>query len=178
MPHTPLPPQNRSRAKKMRRVMTDAELKLWNELRAHRLMGLGFRRQVPIGTYIVDFACSTHRLVVEVDGSQHAEDREAERDNIRTAFLKSSGWTILRFWNDDVLRDIDDVCQHIVIEAGLGGAISQPEVAAGQRPPLSCRTSPPQGGRLAASMAPQSPQGGRLAVMDTDASMELRESNP
>ena len=102
--------------------MTDAELKLWNELRAHRLMGMSFRRQVPIGPYIVDFACSVHRLIVEVDGSQHADAEHAERDQARSAYLKASGWTILRFWNDDVIRDIDNVCQHIVIEAGLADA--------------------------------------------------------
>ena len=73
MPHTPIPPRNRANAKTMRRVMTDAELKLWNELRAHRLMGLSFRRQVPIAGYIVDFACSSKRLIVELDGSQHAD---------------------------------------------------------------------------------------------------------
>ena len=99
--------------------MTAAELKLWNELRAHRLMGLGFRRQVPIGPYIADFACSSSHLIVEVDGSQHAEAENAAKDVQRTAFLEDSGWTILRFWNDDVLRDIDNVCGHIVISAGL-----------------------------------------------------------
>ncbi|TPM82658.1 endonuclease domain-containing protein [Mesorhizobium sp. B2-3-3] len=106
----------------MRHVMTDAELKLWNELRAHRLMGLSFRRQVPIGPYIVDFACSAKCLIVEVDGSQHANVDQAECDEARSAYLKRSGWTILRFWNDDGIRDIDNVCQHIVIEAGLAGA--------------------------------------------------------
>lgn len=106
----------------MRRVMTDAELKLWNELRAHRSMGMSFRRQVPIGPYIVDFACSPHRLIVEVDGSQHADAEHLQHDEARSAYLKASGWTILRFWNDDVIRDIDNVCQHIVIEAGLSGA--------------------------------------------------------
>jgi very-short-patch-repair endonuclease len=104
----------------MRRVMTDAELKLWNELRAHRLMSLGFRRQVPIGPYIVDFACASHRLIVEVDGIQHAEAEVAERDSVRTAYLQGRGWTLLRFWNDDILRDVDNVCQHIVIAAGPG----------------------------------------------------------
>ena len=122
MPHTPLPPLNRSRAKSMRRVMTDAELKLWNELRAHRLMGLGFRRQVPIAGYIVDFACSSKKLIVEIDGSQHAQAEHACADEARTARLGQDGWTILRFWNDDVLRDIDNVCQHIVIAAGLAAA--------------------------------------------------------
>lgn len=121
MPHTPIPPANRRNAKAMRRVMTDAELKLWNELRAHRLMGLGFRRQVPIAGYIVDFACSAKKLIVEVDGSQHADDRGASADAVRTRRLQQDGWTILRFWNDDVLCDIDNACQHIVICAGLAG---------------------------------------------------------
>ncbi|WP_095086520.1 endonuclease domain-containing protein [Mesorhizobium sophorae] len=122
MGHDLVPPRQRKNAKSMRRVMTDAELKLWNELRAHRLMGLSFRRQVPIGPYIVDFACSDKKLIVEVDGSQHADAEHVERDAERSTFLKGSGWTILRFWNDDVIRDIDNVCQHIVIEAGLAGA--------------------------------------------------------
>jgi very-short-patch-repair endonuclease len=119
MPHTPLPPRNRANAKSMRKAMTDAELKLWNELRAHRLMGLGFRRQFPIAGYIVDFACPEKKLVVEVDGSQHADANEG--DEARTKRLEQDGWTILRFWNDDVIRDLDNVCQHIVIEAGLAG---------------------------------------------------------
>ena len=122
MGHDLLPPRQRKNAKSMRRVMTDAELKLWNELGAHRLMGLSFRRQVPIGPYIVDFACSIRRLVVEVDGSQHADAEHAESDAVRSAYLTSSGWTILRFWNDDVIRDIDNVCRHIFVEAGLAGA--------------------------------------------------------
>lgn len=112
----------------MRRVMTEAELRLWNELRAHRLMGMSFRRQVPIGPYIVDFACSAHSLIVEVDGSQHADAEHLQYDEPRSVYLKASGWTILRFWNDDVIRDIDNVCQHIVIEAGLAVA----EVRAGK----------------------------------------------
>jgi very-short-patch-repair endonuclease len=96
----------------MRRAMTEAELKLWNELRAHRLMGLGFRRQVPIGRYIVDFACPEHKLIVEVDGSQQAEN--LIRDQARTTYLEQQGWQVVRFWNDDVLSDIDNVCTHIL----------------------------------------------------------------
>ncbi|MBD0415819.1 endonuclease domain-containing protein [Oryzicola mucosus] len=119
MPHDIVAPRQRKNAKSMRKVMTEAELKLWNELRAHRLMGLSFRRQVPIGPYIVDFACSAKRLVVEVDGSQHGEATQAEYDAVRDTFLRSAGWTVQRFWNDDVLRDIDGVCQHIVIASGL-----------------------------------------------------------
>ncbi|WP_246717235.1 endonuclease domain-containing protein [Oricola nitratireducens] len=97
--------------------MTDAERKLWHELRAHRLMGLGFRRQYPIRNYIADFACPARRLIVEIDGSHHADDGTAARDLSRTKTLESDGWTVLRFWNDDVLRDIDNVCQHIVTVA-------------------------------------------------------------
>ncbi|MBZ9905177.1 endonuclease domain-containing protein [Mesorhizobium sp. BR115XR7A] len=122
MGHDLVPSRQRKNAKSMRRVMTDAELKLWNELRAHRLMGMSFRRQGLIGPYVVDFACSAHRLIVEVDGSQHADAEHSKRDQARSAYLSASGWTILRFWNDDVIRDIDNVCQHIVIAAGLAGA--------------------------------------------------------
>jgi very-short-patch-repair endonuclease len=114
----------------MRRIMTDAELKLWNELRVHRLMGLAFRRQYPIAGYIVDFTCPSKRLVVEVDGSQHAENKQLAIDEQRRRRLESDGWTVLRFWNDDILRDIDNVCRHIVITAGLaapGGALNLQE---------------------------------------------------
>jgi very-short-patch-repair endonuclease len=84
-------------------------------------MGLGFRRQFPIAGYIVDFACPQKKLVVEVDGSQHGDAGLAVADMARTTRLEQDGWTILRFWNDDVIRDIDNVCQHIVIAAGLAG---------------------------------------------------------
>ena len=85
-----------------------------------RLMGLGFRRQVPIAGYIVDFACPAKKLIVEVDGSPAWRAAEAAADEaIERASRSSDGWTVLRFWNDDVLRDIDNVCQHIVIAAGL-----------------------------------------------------------
>ncbi|AZO09019.1 endonuclease domain-containing protein [Mesorhizobium sp. M3A.F.Ca.ET.080.04.2.1] len=122
MGHDLVPSRQRKNAKSMRHAMTDAELKLWNELRAHRLMGMSFRRQLPIGPYIVDFACAAHRIIVEVDGSQHADADHLRSDEARSAYLSASGWTILRFWNDDVIRDIDNVCQHIVIVAGLAGA--------------------------------------------------------
>lgn len=114
----------------MRRVMTEAELKLWNELRAHRLMGLGFRRQFPIAAYIVDFACPERKLIVEVDGSQHAST-DASHDEARTGRLRQDGWIVLRFWNDDVLRDIDNVCQHIVIAAGVAEEGARLQVSTG-----------------------------------------------
>jgi len=116
MNHNCVPPRARANARKMRKAMTDAELKLWNALRAHRLMGISFRRQMPIAGYIVDFACPAQKIIVEVDGSQHADSK---RDRNRDDMLASLGWRILRFWNDDVLRDIDGVCQHIVIATGM-----------------------------------------------------------
>lgn len=125
MTHFIVTKSTRGFAKSMRRVMTEAELKLWNELRAHRLMGLAFRRQMPIAGYIVDFACPAKKMIVEVDGSQHAPAPAAEADGARARKLESLGWTILRFWNDDVMRDIDNVCQHIVIRAGLADAGSR-----------------------------------------------------
>jgi len=116
MNHYAVPQPNRANARKMRKKLTEAELKLWNELRAHRLMELAFRRQMPLAGYIVDFACPAKKLVVEVDGSQHAD---SPADRVRTAAIEALGWTVLRFWNDDILRDIDNVCSHIVIAAGL-----------------------------------------------------------
>jgi len=121
MTHHRVSPANRGNARKMRKAMTDAELKLWNEVRADRLMGMAFRRQMPIAGYIVDFACPCRKLIVELDGSQHASPDVSASDALRTAKLEALGWTILRFWNDDVIRDIDNVCQHIVIAAGLAG---------------------------------------------------------
>jgi very-short-patch-repair endonuclease len=119
MPHTPVGQRNRANAKSMRREMTDAELKLWNAVRAHRLMELPFRRQVPIAGYIVDFACPGKRMIVEIDGSQHGDAEQSSNDEARTRRLGQDGWTVLRFWNVDVLNDIDGVCQHIVTVAGL-----------------------------------------------------------
>jgi len=114
--------------------MTDAELKLWNELRAHRLMGLAFRRQFPIAGYIVDFACPSKRLIVEVDGSQHTEDAQLAIDEQRRRRLESDGWTVLRFWNEDILRDIDNVCRHIVITVGLATPVGPLNLQEEQHP--------------------------------------------
>ena len=100
-------------------MMTDAELKLWNELRAHRLMGLGFRRQLPIAGYIVDFACSEHKFVVEVDGLHHGEAAMLLDDKARTAQLEALGWRVFRVWNNDVLTNIDGVCDAIVRAIGV-----------------------------------------------------------
>ncbi len=103
----------------MRRVMTASELKFWNAVRAHRLMGLPFRRQMPIAGYIVDFACPEHRLVVEIDGESHTFDQTIERDRQRNDILQGLGWQTVRFSNDDVLNRIEDVCMHILRITGV-----------------------------------------------------------
>jgi very-short-patch-repair endonuclease len=119
-PHSDVTPTNRHNARRMRKAMTDGELKLWNEIRAHRLMGLSFRRQLPIAGYIVDFACAEHRIIVEVDGAQHNEDEAVRYDAKRTAALKELGWTVLRFGNVDVFQDINGVCETIIRTIGVG----------------------------------------------------------
>ncbi len=94
------------RARMLRRDMTDAERALWYLLRSRRFSGFKFRRQVPVGPYVADFLCFDRRIVVECDGSQHAENlRDARRD----AWLAANGFRTLRFWNHDVLRSRDAV---------------------------------------------------------------------
>ena len=92
--------------------MTDAEHRLWYRLRAGRLEGWKFRRQVPIGCYVADFLCEQARLVVEVDGGQHA-DRE-QHDAQRTEALRACGYRVIRFWNSDVLGNLEGVLETIV----------------------------------------------------------------
>ncbi|RAZ90137.1 hypothetical protein DPM33_15015 [Mesorhizobium hawassense] len=111
MPHQPVTPAKRNFARSMRSEPTEAEDRLWQELRGRRLDKIKFRRQVPIGRFVADFVCAEARLIVEIDGSQHAESR---RDQERDAELKASGFRVLRFWNDDVLRELDAVCDTII----------------------------------------------------------------
>jgi very-short-patch-repair endonuclease len=103
---------NRTRARAMRAAPTDAERKLWWHLRHDlRTPDTHFRRQVRLGPYIVDFACHRARLIIEVDGGQHAETVAA--DLKRTRFLESEGYRVLRFWNNDVLQNTDGVLEVI-----------------------------------------------------------------
>jgi very-short-patch-repair endonuclease len=98
------------KAKRLRREMTDAERKLWSVLRGANLEEAKFRRQQPIGPFIADFVCQDRRLIVEADGGQHSESKSDER---RTAFLESKGYRVLRFWNNDILSNLDGVAQMI-----------------------------------------------------------------
>ena len=98
-------------AKTLRTNQTDAEHRLWYHLRAHRFMGLKFKRQKPMGRFIADFVCVEQRLIVELDGGQHAE--QVEYDQHRDAWLRSQGYTILRFWNNEVMQQLEGVLEQI-----------------------------------------------------------------
>ena len=98
----------------MRHEPTDAEARLWAYLRAHRLGGVHFRRQYPIDPYIVDFCALKPKLIIEVDGSQHLDQEEYDRE--RTEYLESKGYRVLRFWNNEVMGDIDTVVGVILDE--------------------------------------------------------------
>jgi very-short-patch-repair endonuclease len=98
-------PAIRKRARILRRDSTDAERVIWRELRAHRLNGVGFRRQTPIGPYVVDFVAHHARLVIEIDGGQHFESKQAKKDEKRAAFLEAGGYRVLRFSNLDVMQN-------------------------------------------------------------------------
>jgi len=100
-----------ARAKKLRQVMTEAEKRMWYRLRAHRLLGFKFKRQKPIGPYVVDFACPALRLVIEIDGGQHSID--ADEDSIRDRWLRKHGYTVLRFWNNEVMENLEGVLEAI-----------------------------------------------------------------
>jgi len=110
------------RAHQLRRNTTDAEKKLWRHLRRLDLDGSHFRRQVPIGPYVADFACMAVRLLIEIDGSQHAEDREKVHDAARTRWLEKEGYRVLRFWNNDITKNIDGVME--AVYAALHGSLS------------------------------------------------------
>jgi very-short-patch-repair endonuclease len=98
-------------ARRLRAKMTDAERKLWSLLRRKQLQGFRFRRQVPLGPYVVDFTCMSARLIMELDGGQHAE--RTEHDERRTAWLASIGFRVLRFWNGEVFTNTEGVLETI-----------------------------------------------------------------
>jgi len=98
-------------AKTLRRTQTDAEQKLWYHLRAHRFLGRKFKRQKPIGRYVVDFVCLEEKLIIELDGGQHAEN--VEYDHVRDSWLRSEGYTVLHFWNNELMNEMEGVLECI-----------------------------------------------------------------
>src|SRR5258708_17001303 len=121
MPSIESPQRN---ARRLRHEQTDAERLLWRHLRGRRMRNAKFRRQHPIGQYFADFCLIERRLVIELDGSKHAD--LSQEDENRTAFLKSRDYRVLRFWNDQVLADIEEVLN--AIDKFLAGNIqAEPE---------------------------------------------------
>ncbi len=100
-------------ARQLRRNATDAERALWRYLRCRGLSNARFRRQHPLGLYVVDFACLEHRLIIELDGGQHDDARHREHDANRTEWLESRGFLVIRFWNHDVLHRTESVLETI-----------------------------------------------------------------
>ena len=142
-----------ARAQTLRAAQTESGTKLWHCLRDRRLCGAKFVRQAPVGPYYADFLCRAFMLIVEVDGSQHAQSAYDEK---RDASLVARGYRVLRFWNDDVLRAIDDVCETIV--AGIEGRLEPferfktPAIKSGAAPHPALRaTFSPRAGRRGSS---------------------------
>ncbi|MBD9642391.1 MULTISPECIES: endonuclease domain-containing protein [Pantoea] len=110
-----------TRRRQLRQAMPEAEHLLWRFLRNRNLCGVKFRRQHPIGGYIVDFACIERRVIVELDGGQHNEDEAKIYDQQRTAFLERGGWRVIRFWNHQVFEEFDAVMEEIYRQLMLPG---------------------------------------------------------
>ncbi|MGT2435896.1 endonuclease domain-containing protein [Bradyrhizobium betae] len=114
MPHDEVPQLQRTRAKRLRREMTRAETLLWRHLKADRLAGLAFRRQTPMGPYIADFIAHSCKLVVELDGESHTFEERLRHDERRDQWFVSRGYRVIRFANDDVMKNLEGVVLSIL----------------------------------------------------------------
>jgi very-short-patch-repair endonuclease len=122
MTHRRTTPKIFQNSQELRKNPTAAELSLWQALHAHQVSGVHFRRQHAIGPYIVDFCSPRHKLIVEVDGGQHLDQQDYDAE--RTRFLESKGYRVLRFWNSDVLNNLNGVV--MVIMDALDGEGTDP----------------------------------------------------
>mgnify|MGYP002072913149 CR=1 FL=1 len=113
----------RWKAKRLRKNLTDAESKLWRHIRLRQVGGFKFRRQHPAGPYILDFACVEKLMAIEVDGGQHGE--YVDYDFRRSAYLETHGYKVLRFWNSDVLKNIEAV-KEVIFDALCGDGLPPP----------------------------------------------------
>jgi len=111
-------PERRQRARELRASMTDAEVILWSQLQRGQAGGFRFRRQYPAGPYFLDFYCPAKRLAVELDGGQHAGETAKGYDEERTRYLQAKHIRVIRFWNRDVLTNLDNVLETIRNELG------------------------------------------------------------
>lgn len=143
-PSSPLDRFKRANSRRLRATMTDAEQKLWRHLWRIPIEGTHFRRQVPIGRYFADFACHPIGLVIELDGSQHAEDSARRYDGERTGFLQAQGYRVVRFWNAEVLDEVDAVLDTIfaIVQQQQ---ILLAETSDSHPTPALCADPPPQG---------------------------------
>jgi len=125
-----------AKARSLRRKMTDAEKKLWYVLRDRRFKDAKFRRQVPLGRYVADFLSFEKKVVVELDGAQHAESKtDVKRDN----WFSSQGFRVLRFWNNDVLTNIEGVYDRLSSVVGGNRPHPSPKPQAASAPPSPAR---------------------------------------
>lgn len=125
----PPPSRGRTRARVLRNNATDAERKLWFELREFKKYGHYFRRQVPIGKYVVDFACLKSKLIIELDGEHHASGKQRQHDIKRDKWLESEGYQVIRFWNADVYKHknsvLDTIYSALPLEGGGGQTLAK-----------------------------------------------------
>jgi very-short-patch-repair endonuclease len=131
IPEWRVQPKIRARARTLRQDLTKAERTIWYGLRAHRLVGAGFRRQTPIGPYIVDFVSHAAKLIIEIDGGQHFEERHEARDKRRDAFLAAKGFRVLRFNNHDVMTHRNGVLETVAAAVRQASTPSLPSPASG-----------------------------------------------
>ena len=110
--------KNTDLARTLRKNLTQQERILWNILRNHQFYGLEFRRQYPIGDYIVDFICRDKKLIIEVDGGQHNRTESIVYDENRTKFLEEKGYRVLRFWNNEIDNNLEGVWEKLKRELG------------------------------------------------------------
>ena len=106
--------KNVTLARNLRKNATPQEQKFWNIVRNHQILGLEFRRQYPIGDYIVDFICRKKKLIIELDGGQHNTPDKIVYDKKRTEFLISKGYSVIRFWNNDIDNNIEGVYEKLI----------------------------------------------------------------
>ena len=147
MPHAVVSERQRSRAKQLRQAMTRAETLLWRYLKADRIDGLSFRRQVPFRNYITDFVCLSAKLIVELDGESHTFDEQQKADQKRDAFFASEGFRVLRFSNEQVTSNLEGVVE-VIRQAAASRASGSPP-----SPPLPHKGG---GSREVSASVPQS----------------------
>ena len=123
----PIDERQKARSRDLRRNATDAERKLWKHLRQKQLDGIHFRRQVPIGPYFADFLSHQHKLIIELDGGQHGSPDQIDYDEERRAHLNNQGFKVLRFWNNDVMSNLEGVLTSIRVAIKERDRLPPPE---------------------------------------------------